>query len=114
LPGISVRAMTSKIFNHPALGEKVESISGHYSFLREGTLDYKGRNVLYHSGYGVIDSSCCGVGGCVFCQVAGYVLRRHDGDSVRTEVEPIADPAERDEITDMLKNRESCTQVNFF
>lgn len=106
--------MRTKLFIHPTLGEKIGSISGHYSFLREGVLDYRGRDLLYHTGYAVADSSCCGIGACVFCRVAGYVLRRDGDDAARTEVEPVVDPAGRDEITSLLKTIEGCTQVSFF
>ncbi|MBP7602312.1 MAG: hypothetical protein KBA15_00150 [Spirochaetes bacterium] len=106
--------MMTKLFIHPALGEEVGSISGHYSFLREEVLTHGGRELLYLIGYALADSACCGTGACVFCHVAGYIVRRREDDAAPTEVEPLTDPAEKDEIGAILKDREGCTQVNFF
>ncbi len=106
--------MATKLFIHPKIGEEIGSISGHYSFLREEVIVHRGRELLYHTGYAVADSACCGTGACVFCRVAGFISKRLPGDAPRTEVDPITGAAERREIEDILKDREGCTQVNFF
>ncbi len=106
--------MTVKVFTHPVIGEECGSISGHYSFIREANIVYRDREILYHTGYAITDSACCGTGGCVFCRVAGFVRKRLPGDVMRTEVEPVSDSVERREIEDILKKKEGCTQVSFF
>ncbi|MCU0844131.1 MAG: hypothetical protein MUC76_04315 [Spirochaetes bacterium] len=106
--------MTKKMFTHPKIGEEIGSISGHYSFLHEGVIVYRERELLYYTGFAVADSSCCGSGACVFCLVAGFIKDRHTADDGRTEVDPVTDSIERKEIEDILKEKEGCTQVNYF
>ncbi|HSV96825.1 MAG TPA: hypothetical protein VLM75_07810 [Spirochaetota bacterium] len=106
--------MTAKMFKHPKIGEDIGSISGHYSFLREAVIVYRDRELLYYTGFAVTDSACCGTGACVFCRVAGFIRARHPGNDGQTEVDPVTDTVERKEIEDILKEKEGCTQVNYF
>ena len=109
------RQMT-KAYTHE-LGREVRSISGGYELEREGNLQIDGRNVLYVVGNGVVDSSCCGVGGCRYALVPGYVRQfktRQDEQGLWiSEVEPIIDMATRQEITRVLKEKEIVQQVQF-
>ena len=99
------------------LGREVRSISGGYELEMEGKLQIDGREVLYVVGNGVVDSSCCGVGGCRYALVPGYVRQfktRQDEQGLWiSEVEPIIDRATRQEITRVLKEKEIVQQVQF-
>ena len=102
---------------HPFLNEDVSSISGHYSFVGEGTIQYKGRDVLYLNGFSVTDSACCGIGGCVFSFVPGYILRLryslNDQGKPISEVEPVTDEIAQRDIAELIKQIEPSTQINF-
>ena len=109
--------MPNRDFVHPELNEEIQSISGHFAFQEEKRLKYNEKEILYITGYSVTDSSCCGVGGCIFSLVAGFITNWHyrtndDGRPV-TEVEAIDDETIRKEITSLIKGKEICTQVNF-
>ena len=99
------------------IGREVRSISGGYEFEKEGNLQIDGRKVLYVVGNAVVDSSCCGVGGCRYALVPGYVRQfktRQDEQGLWiSEVEPIIDRATRQEITRVLKEKEIVQQVQF-
>jgi len=99
------------------LNREVRSISGGYEFEKEGSLQIDAREVLYVVGNAVVDSSCCGVGGCRYALVPGYVkkfkTRQDDHGLWISEVEPIIDRATRQEITRVLKEKEVVQQVQF-
>ncbi len=99
------------------LNREVRSISGGYEFEKEGNLQIDGREVLYVVGNAIVDSSCCGVGGCRYALVPGYVRQfktRQDEQGLWiSEVEPIIDIATRQEITRVLKEKEIVQQVQF-
>jgi len=46
------------------LNKEIRSISGGYELEMEGELEIYGKEVLYVVGNAVVDSSCCGMGGC--------------------------------------------------
>ena len=62
-------------FIHPNLGQEITAIGGHYVFNNERRLSFDGRDVLYLVGYAVVDTSCCGVGGCAYAMVPGVVKK---------------------------------------
>jgi len=99
------------------LNREVRSISGGYEFEKEGSLQIDGREVLYVVGNAVVDSSCCGAGGCRYALVPGYVKKfktRQDEQGLWiSEVEPIIDRAIRQEITRVLEEKEIVQQVQF-
>ena len=64
-----------KDFVHPDLGREVTAIGGYYVFDREIRLPYNGREILYFVGYAVLDSSCCGAGGCAYVFVPGFIIQ---------------------------------------
>lgn len=105
-----------KEFKHPDQDE-VRSISGGYTMDEEKRLEIDGREVLCFLGHGVIDSSCCGVGGCRFAHVPGFLkkyrARQDDDGRWVSEVEPIAAPDIRGRIKKMLEESEYVQQVNF-
>jgi len=61
-------------YRHKELGTEIKVISGYFTYLEEERMTFRGRDVLYVVGVGVVDNSCCGVGGCLFIEVPGYVV----------------------------------------
>lgn len=104
-------------FTHPDLEEVIESISGHMIFQREERLIYNDKEVLFLVGYSSIETSCCGTGGCSFTLVPGYIVNWHnkksnDGKTI-SEIEPIKDETEKNDIRNKIMSIENCSQVNF-
>ena len=107
----------TKDYTHE-LNKEVRSISAQYILDQEGRLEKNGRGILYALGNALVDSSCCGVWGCRFAVVPGYILKwryRTDdqGNSV-SSVEPIVDEAVKKELTKLLEAKESVSQVRFW
>jgi len=105
-------------FTHPELNERVEFFGGGYQFVEEGTLTYRGKEVLYLKGVAVIESSCCGTGGCGFIKVPGYIRSwkkaRNEGGRPLSAVERVESPDEQAEIRRILsENHPGFTQVEF-
>ena len=104
-------------FIHPKLGREVTAVAGHYVFNQEVRLAYHGREVLYFVGYAVLDSSCCGVGGCAYVFVPGFIRQwkysKKRDDCFVSKVEPIGEPSMRAEIRKLIQERESVSQVTF-
>ncbi len=102
---------------HQELGAEVRSITGYYTVQEEGSLSYRGREVLYVVGGAVVDNSCCGSGGCRFIHVPGYVVSRETGRSEEglpvSEVDPIDAEGERTEIKKLLDAAYPQSQVIF-
>ena len=94
----------------------INTISGHYTIEREESIDFKGRDLLCVVGMGIIDSSCCGEGGCRYALVPGYVQSSEQDEKGVTvaEVEPVVSKDEKAEIIKMLKEQEAVTQVEFW
>jgi hypothetical protein len=84
---------------------------------KEGTFETKGASILFLVGYGVIDSSCCGVGGCRYGLVPGYVIAwkyaRDDRGRPVSLVVPITDPKIREDVHSFLSKTEGVSQVSF-
>lgn len=99
------------------LNREVRSISGGYELEREGKFEIHGKEVLYVVGNAIMDSSCCGVWGCRYALVPGYVKKfktRQDEQGLWiSEVEPVIDGATRQKITQLLEEKELVQQVQF-
>ena len=99
------------------LNKEIRSISGGYELEMEGKLEIRGKEVLYVVGNAIVDSSCCGMGGCRYALVPGYVKKlktRQDEQGLWiSEVEPIIDNRTRQEITRVLMETEIVQQVQF-
>lgn len=105
-------------YTHSPLGEEIQAAAGRYAIETEKTLLFRGRNVLVAIGYATVDSSCCGTGGCGFAFVPGYIVgwkvsRNENGEPV-SEVEPVADAKEREELRRIICTAEKVGQVNFW
>lgn len=70
-------------------------------------MTFEGRDFLYVMGAAIIDSSCCGPGGCQFLSVPGYIVswksRVNEDGLFMSEVEPITDESERKQIRNLTK-----------
>ena len=104
-------------FIHPVLNQAVRTISGHYMLSREKRLSYNGRKVLYLIGCAVVDTACCGSGGCAYALVPGYIRQwkyktTPDNRSV-TQVETISNKDVQKELRRLIKEKEPVQQVDF-
>jgi hypothetical protein len=106
-----------KDYIHPVLNQEIRTISGHYILSRENRLPFNDRQVLYFIGCAVVDSSCCGTGGCAYALVPGYIrqwkYKLNAGNLSVTQVEPIRDKTDRQALRRLIKKKESIQQVNF-
>ena len=100
------------------LGEEVQSISGWYRLHTEGRISFQGKEFLYVVGDGVVDSSCCGVGGCRYAIVPGRIVRwmseTNEEGVVTSQVEPVSDRRTREELARLISTKEAVTQVQFW
>ncbi|MDY7032667.1 MAG: hypothetical protein SVY10_12270 [Thermodesulfobacteriota bacterium] len=103
---------------HEELNEEVTFIAGYYIPEDEKKLGYNGREVLYILGHAAVDNSCCGVGGCRYALVPGYLIgwksKTCDSGKPISEVETISDEDSRRELTRILKEKEIITQIQFW
>ena len=110
--------MTGQVFTHLPLGEEVEAQAGHLTAEKELRLPFKDREVLVILGSAVWDRSCCGVGGCRYATVPGWLLayksRVGGQGQSQSEVEPIAGEADRKAIQKQIEALEVVQQVNFW
>jgi hypothetical protein len=104
-------------FTHPILFEEVIAIGGHYAFVKEATLCLQGKKVLYFVGLGSVDTSCCGVGGCIYAYVPGYIIEnddiKYDESGNRMSEITVVEIEVRHYVADILKLSENVTQVIF-
>lgn len=99
------------------MDSEVRTISGGYSYLKEEILPYRGKDVFYVVGVGHVDNSCCGVGGCIFVDIPGYLIswktEKSESGLDISEVEPISDPEEQKEIEKLLDTIYPLAQIRF-
>ena len=104
-------------FIHPDLGQEVTAIGGHYVFNKEARIAYNGREVFYLVGYAVVDTSCCGAGGCAYALVPGFVKAwkyKTDVNAVSvSQIEPISDHLDQQAIQRLVQKKEVVQQVTF-
>lgn len=105
-------------YTHERLNEEVRFIAGYYVPEEETRLDYNGREVLYIVGHAQIDNSCCGVAGCRYALVPGYVAewKTETDEAGRpvSEVEVIANEGSKRDIAGILQEKEMVSQVEFW
>ena len=110
--------MMIRAYVHEKMNQEIDAISGHYTFLREVRHPFHEREILYIVGCAVIDNSCCGVGGCGFALVPGYVIswksKINEQGKYISLIEPFKDSAAKKELTRFIKNTEIVTQVQFW
>jgi hypothetical protein len=104
-------------FIHPNLGQEITAIGGHYVFNKAARITHNDREVFYLVGYAVVDTSCCGVGGCAYAWVPGFVVTwkyktNNNGASV-SQIEPISDSLDQQAIRRLVQKKEVVQQVMF-
>ena len=104
-------------FAHPQLGQEVTAIGGHYVFGKEIRLSFHSREILYFVGYAVLDSTCCGVGGCAYVLVPGFIRqwkykKNRDGCLI-SKMDPIRDLAVQKDVRRLIQKKEMVFQVTF-
>lgn len=96
---------------------KIKTISGYFTYLEEERLSFRGRDIVYAVGVGIVDNFCCGVGGCRFVEVAGYIVSWKDEvdqiGNVMSKVHPIEGEEEKKGIRVILEKLYPHSQVNF-
>ena len=100
------------------LEKEVLSISGRYELEKEERFKYNEREILYVIGNAVVDSSCCGYGGCRYAVVPGFILKwksktNKDGFHI-SEVEPITEQMLKADLRKTLEKKEWVNQVQFW
>ncbi len=107
----------TKDFVHPELGSEVTAIGGHYVFGKEIRLPFNGRELLYYLGYAVLDSSCCGVSGCAYVLVAGFVkqwkYKTNQNGFYISKMNPIRNKLVQKDIRKLVEKKEMVFQVTF-
>jgi hypothetical protein len=96
----------------------VRAISGSYTLEKEMKLPHADREVLVVLGHAFIDSSCCGVAGCRYAFVPGYLQGWHDRSSEDglpvSTVESIRDRAEQRAIEATIREKELIQSIEFW
>ena len=104
-------------FAHPVLGREVTAIGGHYVFSGERRLPFRDREILYLIGCAVVDTSCCGMGGCAYALVQGFIrqwkYKKNSEDLPVSLIEPIRDVFLQKEIARLIQTRDKMPQVTF-
>jgi hypothetical protein len=104
-------------FIHPNLGQEITAIGGHYVFNKEGRISFNDREVLYMVGYAVVNTSCCGVGGCAYALVPGFIndwkYKKDINGLFVSQIEPIRNTIEQREIRRLIQKKEIIQQVTF-
>lgn len=88
------------------MNARIEFFGGGYLFLEEGKVNYRGKEVLYLKGIASVESSCCGIAGCGFIKVPGYILSwkkaQNEVGQFISEVESIQARDQQEEIRKIL------------
>ncbi len=104
-------------FTHPHLGQEITAIGGHYVFNKEARITYNGREVYYLVGYAVVDTSCCGTGGCAYALVPGFIKAWKYKADIKgvsvSQIEPIRETSAQQEIRRLIQKKEVIQQVTF-
>jgi hypothetical protein len=102
---------------HHELNQEISAIAGHYVLVKDVRLAVSGKQILYLVGHAAFDSACCGVGGCAYALVVGFVLhwrkeRKRDGLAVSL-VEPIRTKAVQANVRRLIEKNETVQQIIF-
>jgi hypothetical protein len=102
---------------HQDLNQEVTAIGGHYVLVKEVRLPFHGRELLYLVGHAAFDTTCCGVGGCAYALVPGFILswksRMNKEGLVVSEVEPVHDKGVQEQVRKLIEKKEMVHQVQF-
>ena len=100
------------------LNKEIRSISGWYQLFKEERILHMGKDILYLVGDGIVESSCCGSGGCRYAVVPGFIVTwksgvNEEGQST-SELEPIRGEKLQNELRKIILEKEVVTQVQFW
>ena len=105
------------MFTHPVLNDPVTAIGGTYVLTGEQKVGYQGEQLLVFSGHAVFDTTCCGVGGCAYALVPGFIDSYRCGQDAAgrwlSRVRPIEDAQIRKTVTPVICAQTSALQVQF-
>lgn len=103
-------------FVHDLAG--AQAIGGSFELHEELRLSVAGREALVLLGAAHVDTACCGVGGCRYAVVPGWILRYREETDAHgvdvSEVEPVVGEAEKRLVREALAARERLDQVVFW
>ena len=113
-----MEAKTREIeYVHPRLNEAVTAIGGHYVLTKEQRIPFEQQSLLYIIGHAAIDTSCCGVGGCAYALVPGFVLdwkfKTSPDNRPVSLIQPIHSPEIRKKVQRLIEQRECISSVQF-
>jgi len=102
---------------HQELNQDITAIGGSYVLVKEARLPFGSREILYAVGHAVFDTACCGVGGCAYALVPGFVLAWKSKDNENglavSEVERIRDKGVQQQVRRLIEAKELVQQVSF-
>ena len=104
-------------FIHQQLYQEITAISGEYLLVKEVRLPFQGREILYIVGHALFDSTCCGVSGCAYALVPGFIqewkaIQNTSGLPV-SQVEPVRSIALQADLRKLIAEKEIVHQVQF-
>jgi hypothetical protein len=104
-------------YAHPELSQEGTAIGGFYVLIKEARLTFEGREILYLVGHAAFETTCCGVGGCAYALVPGFIVEwkgRTNADGLAvSQLEPIRDRAVQAKVRQLIENEETVHQVLF-
>jgi len=104
-------------YTHQELRQEITAIGGEYILIKEVRLPFEGREILYIVGHAVFDSTCCGVSGCAYALVPGFILdwrtRKNSAGLTVSQVEPVRSEADQAKLRKLVFGREIVHQVQF-
>jgi hypothetical protein len=102
---------------HQELNQEVTAIGGHYVLVKEDRLPFRSQEILYLVGHAAFDTACCGVGGCAYALVPGFVLawkyRMNEDGLAVSQVVAIRDEAIQRDVRRLVERREMVHQTVF-
>ena len=106
------------VYIHRPIGEEVRAIGGSYTLEKEMKLLHANREVLVVLGHAFIDSSCCGLAGCRYAFVPGYLRGWHDRESEDglpvSTVESIRDRSAQRAVEETIRGEELIHSIEFW
>ncbi len=105
------------IYIHSDEGSETTSIAGRYVIEKESEIQTEFGAALVAFGFAVVDTSCCGSGGCRFAQVAGIIVERNAGTTEDGKpysiLERVRDESQQRRIRNIIDVSECHCQINF-
>jgi len=106
----------ARVFTHDLRG--ATAIGGHFELEREERLTVDGQELLFLLGRAHVDTACCGVGGCRYVVVPGWLLSWHSGRTAdgtpTSEVDPVVGESDRRRVRAAIGKRVRVNQVVFW